>query len=88
MALNTLRGALAQWPARDDSSNTVGGFCRLNAIHLLHNTLAQCPGDASPQALANGAWKAATVLAGAVVEALLLWAIEQRPESYSRPQGD
>jgi len=28
------------------------------------------------QALANGEWKAATVLAGSVVEALLLWAIQ------------
>ena len=28
-------------------------------------------------ALANGEWKAATVLAGSVVEALLLWAIQQ-----------
>jgi hypothetical protein len=31
------------------------------------------------QALANGEWKAATVLAGSVVEALLLWAIQQAP---------
>jgi hypothetical protein len=33
------------------------------------------------QALANGEWKAATVLAGSVVEALLLWAIQQCPEA-------
>jgi hypothetical protein len=32
------------------------------------------------QAFANGEWKAATVLAGSVVEALLLWAIQQYPE--------
>jgi hypothetical protein len=31
------------------------------------------------QALANGEWKAATVLAGSVVEALLLWALQQTP---------
>src|SRR5712692_631912 len=31
------------------------------------------------QALSNGEWKAATVLAGSVVEALLLWALQQRP---------
>jgi hypothetical protein len=31
------------------------------------------------QALANGGWKAATVLAGSVVEALLLWALQQQP---------
>jgi hypothetical protein len=31
------------------------------------------------QALSNGEWKAATVLAGATVEALLLWALKQKP---------
>jgi len=30
------------------------------------------------QALHNGEWKAATVLAGAVAEALLLWALQTR----------
>jgi len=30
-------------------------------------------------ALSNGEWKAATVLSGSVIEALLLWALEQRP---------
>jgi hypothetical protein len=30
-------------------------------------------------ALSNGEWKAATVLAGSTIEALLLWAIQQRP---------
>lgn len=30
------------------------------------------------QALANGEWKAATVLAGATVEALLVWALQKR----------
>jgi len=30
-------------------------------------------------ALHNGEWKASTVLAGAVVEALLLWAIQAKP---------
>lgn len=33
------------------------------------------------RALANGEWKAATVLAGSVVEALLLWAIQQQGEA-------
>jgi len=33
------------------------------------------------QALTNGEWKAATVLAGSIVEALLLWAIQQREEA-------
>ena len=31
------------------------------------------------RALANGEWKAATVLAGSAAEALLLWALKQRP---------
>jgi hypothetical protein len=34
--------------------------------------------SASNQALTNGEWKAATVLAGATVEALLLWALKQQ----------
>jgi hypothetical protein len=33
------------------------------------------------QALANGEWKAATVLAGSVVEALLLWTLQQATSS-------
>lgn len=33
------------------------------------------------QALANGEWKAATVLAGSVVEAFLLWAVQQHTET-------
>src|SRR5262245_42603984 len=32
------------------------------------------------RALANSEWKAATVLAGSVIEALLLWALEKRSE--------
>jgi hypothetical protein len=31
------------------------------------------------RALSNGEWKAATVLAGSAIEALLLWSIQQRP---------
>lgn len=34
--------------------------------------------SAANRALANSEWKAATVLAGSVVEALLLWAIQRR----------
>lgn len=32
------------------------------------------------EALSNGQWKAATVLAGAALEALLLWALDKHPE--------
>jgi hypothetical protein len=36
------------------------------------------------RALSNGEWKAATVLAGSVIEALLLWALQQRsPEEVT-----
>jgi hypothetical protein len=34
--------------------------------------------SATNKALSNGEWKAATVLAGSVVEALLLWALQQQ----------
>lgn len=36
--------------------------------------------SAANQALSNGEWKAATVLAGSTVEALLLWILKQRPK--------
>ena len=35
--------------------------------------------SAANRDLANGEWKGATVLAGSAVEALLLWALQQRP---------
>lgn len=35
--------------------------------------------SATNKALGNGDWKAATVLAGSVIEALLLWALQQHP---------
>src|SRR5262249_47471723 len=34
-------------------------------------------------ALHNGEWKASTVLAGAVIEALLLWAIQRDPAKFA-----
>jgi hypothetical protein len=37
--------------------------------------------SAVDRALSQGEWKAATVLAGSVVEALLLWAIKKKPSS-------
>lgn len=37
--------------------------------------------SAANQALANGEWKAATVLSGSVLEALLLWALSQQQPS-------
>lgn len=35
--------------------------------------------DSVTRSLANGDWKGATVVGGSVVEALLLWALQQRP---------
>lgn len=39
--------------------------------------------SAANQSLANGEWKGATVLAGAAVEALLLWALQEHEEQHS-----
>lgn len=39
--------------------------------------------SATNAALSNGEWKAATVLAGSIVEALLLWGLQQRPKDVS-----
>jgi hypothetical protein len=40
--------------------------------------------EATRSALSHGEWKAATVLAGSLVEALLLWAIQQKPDADIR----
>jgi hypothetical protein len=64
-----------------------------------HIRLASCPSrwlslvckiltplviSAAHRALAKGEWKAATVLAGSIVEALLLWAVQQHVEGEYR----
>lgn len=40
--------------------------------------------SATNQALSNGEWKAATVLAGSVIEAVLLWALNQHDQEEVR----
>jgi len=40
--------------------------------------------SATNQALSNGEWKAATVLAGSVIEALLLWGLKQHDQEKVR----
>jgi len=40
--------------------------------------------SAANQALANGGWKAATVLAGSVIEALLLWVLQLKEKQDSK----
>jgi len=46
--------------------------------HAQLRTDLRCDIGAIDRALSNGEWKAATVLAGSVIEALLLWALQQR----------
>jgi hypothetical protein len=44
-------------------------------------TILQTDLGSVERALANGEWKAATVIAGSIIEALLLWAIKKREAS-------
>jgi nitrogen fixation-related uncharacterized protein len=44
--------------------------------------------SATNQALSNGEWKAATVLAGSVIEALLLWALKQYEQEEVKTARD
>jgi len=69
-----IRLALEQCP---DESPALGTL-ELNFItDAPHRERLRLDVSATNAALANGEWKAATVLAGSVVEALLLWALEQ-----------
>jgi hypothetical protein len=70
-----IRNALAECP---DEFPSVGSI-RLTFIQdqdLRKNLEIDI--SAANQALLNGEWKAATVLSGSVIEALLLWALSQR----------
>lgn len=77
-AIVGIRGALAKCP--DESP--APGTSELNFIPDadLRANLRNDIG-AVHRALANGEWKAATVLAGSAVEALLLWALKPRPSA-------
>jgi hypothetical protein len=44
--------------------------------------------SATNQALSNGEWKAATVLAGSVIEALLLWVLNQHDQEKVRKASE
>jgi hypothetical protein len=71
-----IRVALAQCP--DEAPAT--GTSELNFITDLDlRTNLRNDIGAVTRALSNGEWKAATVLAGSAAEALLLWALKQRP---------
>lgn len=71
-----IRDALAKCPDESPAPSTT----QLNFINdpALRTNLRNDMG-AINRALSNGEWKAATVLAGSAIEALLLWKLQQRP---------
>jgi hypothetical protein len=73
-----LRDALAGCPDEAPSPEIAGMFF-IDDVEL-RSRLRDDFGAAN-RALANGEWKGATVLAGSVVEALLLWALQRDPSS-------
>jgi hypothetical protein len=74
--LGAIRDALAKCPDESPAPST----SELNFISDadLRTSLRNDIGAIS-RALSNGEWKAATVLAGSAIEALLLWALQQQP---------
>jgi hypothetical protein len=72
-----LRDALAKCPDEYPSKATSA----LLFIDLGYRDVLRLDISAVNQALSQGEWKAATVLAGSVVEALLLWAIKKKPQA-------
>src|SRR5207245_9434600 len=80
--LTTIRRALEQCP--DEPLAVGAGRLMFVTDADLRDVLARDIG-AVDRALANGEWKAATVLAGSLVEALLLWKVGQ-PE-YAEKVG-
>jgi len=72
-----LRNALAQCPDQYPSKAT----SELLFVEPGYRDVLRLDISAVDRALSQGEWKAATVLAGSVVEALLLWAIKKKPSS-------
>lgn len=70
-----VRRALAQCPDEAPSPQ-IAGLTFIADVDLRQNLRIDI--SEAYRAYADGSWKAATVLAGSVVEALLLWAIQQR----------
>ncbi len=70
--------ALSQWPDEVPSPSTqmLPFITDVTLQNLLRNDVSSVN-----RALSNGEWKAATVLAGSVVEALLLWALSTKSQS-------
>jgi len=85
--LQILRQALARCPDQSPSPATVE--LAFIADGVLRDSVRLDISTAT-SALHNGEWKAATVLAGAAAEALLLWAVTKSPGLSSlaqKPQG-
>ena len=76
-----IRGALAKCPDESPAPST-SQFNFISDLDLRTN-LRNDMGSIN-RALSNGEWKAATVLAGSVIEALLLWALLQRPADATK----
>jgi len=72
-----LRDSLAKCPDQYPSKAT----SELLFIEPGYRDLLRLDISAVNQALSQGEWKAATVLAGSVVEALLLWSIKKKPDA-------
>jgi hypothetical protein len=75
--LAQIRNALAQCPDESPAPGTSELSFIFDAD--LRTNLRNDIGAVS-RALSNGEWKAATVLAGSAIEALLLWALQQREQ--------
>ena len=76
-----IRRVLSRCPDEYPSASTqeLGFISDSDLKHELRKDVS-----ATNVALSNNEWKAATVLAGSVIEALLLWAIQQRPVTVVR----
>jgi hypothetical protein len=72
--IEIVRTALAKCP--DEAPATSGAELKFLKDADLEKTLATDLGSIE-RALSNSEWKAATVIGGSVIEALLLWAIDQ-----------
>ena len=73
-ALTIVREALSK--CRDEAPHPATAELAFVTDAALREAL-RTDASAANQALGNGEWKAATVLAGSVVEALLLWALDE-----------
>lgn len=86
-ALQILRGTLEKCPDQNPSPMTTE-LAFIEDVELRNSIRLDI--SAATNALHNGEWKAATVLAGSASEALLLWAIKGSPDLSTleeKPKG-